>query len=103
MVAKTAEELLGKRTFKWYDNLDLLSETMKTGFMRFRKKEDVQKTVQEYYAAKSASYGTSGLEDYCKRYISILEMPHSDFILMVLKERLKGEEQNDTSNTSHTS
>lgn len=93
MVAKTVEELLGKRTFKWYDNLDLLSETMKTGYMRFRKKEDVQKTVQEYYAAKTAFNGTFGIEDYCKRYISILEMPHSDFIDLVLTERLKGEEK----------
>lgn len=102
MVARTAEELLGKRTYKWYDNLELLSETMKTGLMRFRKKEDVEKTVQEYYAAKTASYSTFGLEEYCKRYILILEMSHSDFIDMVLNERLKGE-KNDTSNTSHTS
>lgn len=71
--------------------------------MRFRKKEDVEKTIQEYYAAKTASYAPFGLEEYCKRYISILEMSHSDFIDMVLNERLKGEEKNDASNTSHTS
>lgn len=102
MVAKTAEELLGKRTFKWYDNLELLSETMKIGYMRFRKKEDVEKTIQEYYAAKTAFYAPFDLEEYCKRYILILEMPHRDFIDLVLNERLKGEEH-DTSNASHTS
>lgn len=101
MAVKTAEELLGKRTFNWYDKLELLSETMKTGLIRFRKKEDVEKMIQEYYAAKTASYSTWGLEDYCKRYLSILDMTHSDFIDLVLTERLKGEEH-DTSNTSYT-
>lgn len=102
MAVKTAEELLGKRIFNWYDNLELLSETMKTGLIRFRKKEDVEKMIQEYYAAKTASYSTCGLEGYCKRALSILDMPHSDFIDLVLTERLIGEEH-DTSNTSCTS
>lgn len=103
MVTRTAEDLLGKRNFKWYDNLDLLSETMKTGLMRFRKLEDFEKTVQEYYAAKNASYQTFCLEDYCKKYISILEMSHKEFIDMVLNERLKGVNNNDTSNTTYAS
>lgn len=92
MANKTALELLGRRKFRWYNNLGLLSESMQEGDMTFRSLEDLEHVLKERYAFRYASATTYDGTQWTRVYINILKLPESAFIDFVLNNRLTNKE-----------